>query len=1030
MEFVCAALLFLPATIMAIVALRAANTAVSQTEAMREQLRNLTAIVRQLLAQSAGTPPPSDETEPLDELIEVDAADAEASDAADSREEPLYAEPGPPAMPAAPTADADALREASPAGVVEDDGWDDVDDGAEADAFVPDGEPARTATVSLEERLGARGLVWIGAFALFLAGAFLVKYTFDAGLMTPTMRVGLGALLGGGLIGVGEWLRRSAARVAQGCCAAGVAILYASFLAASRLYDLIPPSVCFIAMAANTALAIFLSLRHGPFVALLGLVGGYLTPALIGSDERQPGVLFSYLFLLLSGMLIIARRKAWWWHVILAYFGALAWAAVWLTIMPGAGGSAWLGSFLLLSVIAFAWATGGVEVRGAPGLTRYVSVAGVGVGALVMAGYVNVAAYSNLEWLFFGLLAVGSLALARVQPRSEPLAWATAAITGALLATWGMRHAPADATRFAWYVFGFGVLYAGAGYAALWGAVRPWRWATLSGAAGLGALLIAYRSLSEPPLFFSWGGVAACMAAAYTLACVPLYRWRAARPTLEGALEALVIAASALTALAIPLEFRREWLSVAWALHALLLAFLAGWLRLSVAPKLAALLAVICTVWLYQPGVLDFPLGDRPIVNWILWGYGVPCAALAVAAWRLRNESAIVVRTLESAAVLLGFALVTLEVRHFFQGPDLVGLAPNLRELATYAALWPLGALLVYRLADSGAHVALRVAANALLVLSAVAVLVIVGAWSPLLRAADLGTTPILNWLLYAYGVPGVVFALIAWHSRGPDGVHWRNAATLLAAALGFKLVSMEVRHAFHPENVRVADCGLPEVATYVIVWLCGAIAVRWAADRWERGVLRGTSRALVVVALIAVFLTLSARNPLFEKEWIGDWPVINWLLFAYGAPALLLALHSTQLRGGAPDPQWRQALAPVALLLVFALVTLETRRYFHHPILTGPAPTSAEWYAYSAVWIGLGIVLLIAGVRTGGLTLRWASLVVMLAAIGKVFLFDTAQLRDLYRVASLLGLGVSLMALAFIYQKYVFRREGPREQG
>ena len=49
--------------------------------------------------------------------------------------------------------------------------------------------------------------------------------------------------------------------------------------------------------------------------------------------------------------------------------------------------------------------------------------------------------------------------------------------------------------------------------------------------------------------------------------------------------------------------------------------------------------------------------------------------------------------------------------------------------------------------------------------------------------------------------------------------------------------------------------------------------------------------------------------------------------------------------------------------------------------------------------------------------------LVMMLITIPKVFLFDMPGLQGLQRVLSFAGLGVSLMALAFVYQRFVFRR-------
>jgi len=315
-------------------------------------------------------------------------------------------------------------------------------------------------------------------------------------------------------------------------------------------------------------------------------------------------------------------------------------------------------------------------------------------------------------------------------------------------------------------------------------------------------------------------------------------------------------------------------------------------------------------------------------------------------------------------------------------------------------------------------------ASRALIVLALLAALGALTWRNPLLSDEPIGRVPVLNWLLYAYGAPGLLLAAYAWRIRGAReerGLHFATAAA--AVILLFAMVSLQTRHAFHLDDVREPARSLREVATYAVLWLAAALVTRAAAERWAREILLWTSRGLIVAALLAAAVTLTDRNPLWRAEWIGDSPALNWLLYAYGLPAALLCLCGLQLQARPDDRPWRHAVGPAALILLFALVTLETRRFFHHPQLTGPAPTPAEWYAYSAAWVGLGVALLIAGVRAGGLTLRWASLVVMLIAVGKVFLFDTAQLRDLYRVASLLGLGVSLMALAFIYQRYVFRR-------
>src|SRR6476659_4750798 len=59
-------------------------------------------------------------------------------------------------------------------------------------------EPARV--VSFEEKFGTRWTVWIGGVALALVGIFLVKYSIEAGLIGPGLRLFFGALLATALV--------------------------------------------------------------------------------------------------------------------------------------------------------------------------------------------------------------------------------------------------------------------------------------------------------------------------------------------------------------------------------------------------------------------------------------------------------------------------------------------------------------------------------------------------------------------------------------------------------------------------------------------------------------------------------------------------------------------------------------------------------------------------------------------------------------------------------------------------------------
>ena len=82
-----------------------------------------------------------------------------------------------------------------------------------------------------------------------------------------------------------------------------------------------------------------------------------------------------------------------------------------------------------------------------------------------------------------------------------------------------------------------------------------------------------------------------------------------------------------------------------------------------------------------------------------------------------------------------------------------------------------------------------------------------------------------------------------------------------------------------------------------------------------------------------------------------------------------------------------------------------------------------------SIAWALYALVLLAVGVARRSMALRWASLGLLVITIAKVFLHDLGELRDLYRVASLLGLAVSLILVSLAYQRFVFRN-APAESG
>lgn len=804
-----------------------AIVALVQTSRLRGQNERLTADVARLKRQmaEAALPPPL-ATEPVAEAAPPPLVSEPAAEAVT---------PPPPVPPfePEPVTVAEAALPAAPAQP-----WEPV---------------AAQPQAGWEQRLGARAFIWVGAVTLALAGVFLVRYSIEEGYLSPEVRVILAALFGFALVGIAERIRSRDDRVAQALAAAGIAALYGSLFSAVALYDMISKAAAGGGAAALTAFAIGVSLRHGIFVAGLAFVGGFASPAIIGSDTPNTPVLFGYLLAIAAGTLWVIRLRGWWplgWGVLA---GSALWTVLWM--MSLADGLHWVGLFLVAVAGLFAWATWRRLSEGDQAIdvaSLVWSALGV-TGALIVALIVQDDGEQTAGWGALAAHGIGLFALARWTPRFQYVAALAPLLSFVALALWR------DTSQFGWMATWFGGLYAVAAFALLWNAARPGFWAALSVATVLAHFLLAWYVLRGVADGTPWGLLSIALALPFLVGAERLARWRDSMP---GATEALGYCAAGVAffiAIAIALELRREWITFAYAVEFAAVAGISAHLGLHAMRRLCwLLLAVVIVRFVLNPEVLTYPLSITPIFNWILWGYGLSIAALVVGLRFLRpTGDEPLLRATEAAIALLTFVLLTLEVRSVFRHDAMMAPDAPFMERAFYVLVWGAFALAALWLARTRRDVvalwAWRISGGLAVALVLVVQVLLA---NPIFDKADVGRLPVANGLFLAYALPAVMAALARrWIDVEPN----RNVALFVevaASILVFAYVSFEVRHFFDPgfERRGLGASGL-ELYVYSAVWLLFGVALLALGFVRNAGALRHAGMALVCVVVAKVFL-------------------------------------------------------------------------------------------------------------------------------------------------------------------------------
>ncbi|MBI5383934.1 MAG: DUF2339 domain-containing protein [Verrucomicrobia bacterium] len=873
--------------------------------------------------------------------------------------------------------------------------------------------------IDWEQFMGVKLFAWIGGLALFLGVAFFVKYSFDNDLVPRELRVALGFLAGIGLVVGGVFLKRKEYEVtSQTLCATGTVILYATAFACHAIYHFpffgVVPT--FALMVLITAAAFLLAVRMtAQVVAVLGMLGGFLTPILIRSGHDNPLGLFGYVALLDLGLIAVALHRRWNY---LALLGAVCTAAMQLL---------WAEKFFEVGKVSIALAVFlGFDVlflaaywlpQRRARATFWNSAASVLMSAVTLGFTFYLLSFSDLgkqPWTILGFLLGADLcllALPLCDTKLHPAHLAAGGVSFLVLAVWMLGHLTAPLLNWALAAsLVFAVLHT----------VFP--------------IVLERRRPGVTPVW--WGHFFPPLA--LLLVMLPMAR---------------------LTEL--------TWFLWPCVLLIDLLAILLAALTASLLAILAVLfLTVVATaVWLaHVPAVV----ADLPEMLVVIGGFGVFFFIVGVFAGKKVFGSigeALGARQPPASGLdLLGLQLPPEVARA--QIPAFSAILPFLLlimvtqrlDLAGPSAVFGLAMLMVVLLLG----VTRMFNLDALAAVGLACALALEHVWHQLrFKPETAGLS--LGWYLAFYAV-FTAFPFVFRRTFEGRTVAWAVAA--LSGPAHFYLVHNLVKRAWPNAYmgllpalfavpalaclvmlVKQLPAGSPKRAALLawfggvtlffitlifpiqfdrqwitIGWALEGAAVLWLFTRLDHPGLRITGVGL----LIAAFARLALNPAVLSYHARAVTPIWNWYLYAYGIATLCLFAGAWFLRPPRHELFKSNAaavLTGLGTVLGFLLLNIEIADYF---TLAGRATLTFEFtghfgrdMTYSIAWALFALTLLIAGLWKQVRAARYAGLGLLMVTLAKLFFHDLAQLQQLYRIGAFIGVAVIAILASFLYQRF-----------
>ncbi len=892
--------------------------------------------------------------------------------------------------------------------------------------------------INWEQFMGVKLFAWVGGLALFLGVAFFIKYSFDNNLISPELRVAIGFITGLGLLVGGVVMsRKNYPALSQTLCATGTVILYAVTFACRSIYhfEFFGPVPTFLLMVLITTTAFFVAVRlNALVVAILGMLGGFLTPLLLSTGQDNPLGLFGYIAILDTGLVIVALNRRWFFLTALAALGT--------------------------AIMQIGWADKFFEAE------KYFEGNKIGVALAVLLGF-NALFLIGAWWAKLRETADPKHFLAD----KAPAYWLSGSVLGLVAVTFLFTAWFLDFPTLAqrpWLMFGF-VFLVDLIVAAL--VLLDEKLSAAQSAAGLAAFgLLGFwtqnsltNELLNPALVFYF-----IFAIFHSLLPTIFKRLRgAAHQTWPGHLFPII----ALVLVLVPIFKLAEVSFIVWPfiLFVDVLAIIVAVMTARLLPVFAVLLLTLAATGLL---IFKIPaeLTGMPASFYLLGAFAVFFVAVSVWAVRKLKPEAFgrgfklnddfadpdnLAAMLPAASAALPFLLLIMASMrlHLTNPSPLFGLALllvvllfGLTKMFSFDAL-PAVALACTAALECAWHFNWFDPAN-----------------------ANQPINLVLIWYLIFLGV-FTLFPFVFLKQFRDKTIPW--AAAALISLPQFLLIYRFVR-AVHPNEMMgllPAVFAIPSLLGLVVVlkkipaetkarmtqlaffggvalffitlifpiqfdrqwitlgWALEGAALLWLFHRVPHPGLRLVGAGLLVAAFIRLV------NPaVLEYQVRSATPIFNWFLYSYGIVTVCLFVGAKLLappRHLVLKTNVPPILAALGTVLAFLLMNLEIADYFTTPgarVRFEAGGNFARTMTYTISWALFALVLIVIGIVRRLPAARYSALGLLSVTLIKLFFHDLAHLNQLYRIGAFIGVAVIAMLASFAYQRFFTAADKAKE--